>query len=84
MCVEGDAAALRPSQQTGVEPVNDTTTVAQSIAHSLAEYHGEVHIRDVAARLRTYDGDETTRAFFTKLADDLDELAARRAHERAS
>jgi hypothetical protein len=56
--------------------VDDTTIVAQSIAHSLAEYLGDVQVRDVAARLRTYDGDDTTRAFFSRLADDLDELGA--------
>lgn len=64
--------------------MNEATIVARSIAHSLAEYLGEVHVSEVAARLRTYDGDETTRAFFSQLANDLDEIGARRAHDRAS
>jgi hypothetical protein len=67
--------------------VNEATIVAQSIAHSLAEYLGEVHVSEVAARLRTYDGDETTRAFFSQLANDLHETArvvlTTELHERA-
>jgi hypothetical protein len=64
--------------------VNDATNVAQSIAHSLAEYLGDVHVSEVAARLRTHDGDERTRAFFSQLAEELDELGTRRAHDHAS
>ena len=56
--------------------MNDTRIVAQSIAHSLAEYLGDVHVREVAARLRTYDGDDRTRSFFSQLADELDDLGA--------
>jgi RNase P/RNase MRP subunit POP5 len=64
--------------------MNDATNVAQSIAHSLAEYLGDVHVSEVAARLRTYDGDERTRAFFSQLAEQLDELgAAHRCHDCA-
>jgi hypothetical protein len=59
-------------------------SAVQGVAHALAEYLDDVRAREVAARPCTYDGDDTTRAFFSRLADDLDEFVVRRADERAS
>jgi hypothetical protein len=58
----------------------------QGVAHALAEYLDDVRAREVAARPCTDDGDDTTRAFFSRLADDSmsSSFVVRRADERAS